>query len=108
MNAIPITLTLYYPTMAQFEAYVGFTAMLSIAFAILELSLPAWYWTPRKTISSRKSYSGVFFIGLNPIGTAVLFFLHKTTSGIDDLPTNFNFACYLLAPIVAAWVYAAL
>lgn len=35
MNTIPITFTLYYPTASQFDAYLGFMAMLSIVVGMV-------------------------------------------------------------------------
>lgn len=72
MNTIPITLTLYYPTMAQVEAYAGFTSVISIALGIFMLSLPAWYWTAHTTISKAKPFFVYAIIFANPIGTIAI------------------------------------
>ena len=69
MNTIPITLTIYYPTMAQVEAYAGFISMVSIGFGIFMLSLPLWHWSVHTTINKRKPFLVYAIICANPIGT---------------------------------------
>jgi len=71
MNQLPIELTLYYPTAAQFEAYLGFMAMLSIAASLVILSFPLWLWCARKTISRENSIMSLVF-SLNPAGCAAV------------------------------------
>ena len=72
MNTLPITLTLYYPTMAQVEAYAGFISMVSIGFGIFMLSLPVWHWSPHTTINKRKPFLVYAVIAINPIGAILI------------------------------------
>lgn len=85
MNAIPITLTLYYPTMSQVEAYAGFMAMISIALGIFMLSLPIWHWSAHTTINKRKPFFIYAIICANPMGAiAIVAYSFLTTKHLDD------------------------
>lgn len=109
MNTIPITLTLYYPTMAQVESYLSFTAMLSIAVCLFLLSLPAWYWPPRKTISSGAyEKSGPIVLGLNPVGAIALLVVHKAIMDLNHIPSWLGLSCYAVAPVAGLWIYASI
>jgi len=83
MNQLPISLTLHYPTTAQFEAYLGFMAMLSIAASMAILSFPLWLWCARKTISRENSIMPLVF-SLNPVGcVAVIITGNDLGSGVS-------------------------
>lgn len=85
MNTIPITFTLYYPTMAQVEAYAGFMAMISIALGIFMLSLPFWHWSAHTTVNKRKPFFIYALICANPIGTiAIVSYSFLTVKYLDD------------------------
>jgi len=75
MNQIPITLTLYYPTAAQFEAYLGFMAMLSIAFCIFYVSLPAWHRRFDGYFSTGGTIPTAFFMSLLLVFPVFTFYL---------------------------------
>ena len=91
MNQLPISLTLYYPTAAQFEAYLGLMAMLSIAFGILRL------------IKGYKSTGNILFsfelaLLLNPIGViSVVLADNSLKSGVSDA---MGWTLFFVAPLI--------
>jgi len=108
MNQLPITLTLYYPTAAQFEAYLGFMAMLSIGFGLLAMSLPAFIWSSRKTIVMRDQNAWIgLLICLNPIGSFVI--MISEVSVFRDGHSEFSgVLIYFSAPIASLFAFSAI
>jgi len=91
MNQLPISLTLYYPTATQFEAYLGFMAMLSIAFSILRL------------IKGYKSKGEVLFLFelsllLNPVGVTAAVI---TDNNLESRVSNaIGWTMFFAAPLI--------
>jgi len=91
MNQLPISLILYYPTATQFEAYLGFMAMLSIAFSILRL------------IKGYKRKGEVLFLFelsllLNPAGvTAVVLADNNLENGVSNA---IGWMLFFAAPLI--------
>lgn len=108
MNQLSIAFTLYYPTAAQSEAYLGFVAMLSISISLFYLTLPMWRWHTVKTIhhSSRSSWP-VLPMALNPVGSFALGTAYML--GIHDASNLvIGWMLYLVPPVIGLFIFSAI
>ena len=108
MNQLPISLTLHYPTTAQFESYLGFMAMLSIAASLFYLSLPVWRWSARKVIASPNSNAWpVLILSANPVGFIPLLMLVFLSD--DYYIGKVEGLCVsILSPMIGIFIFSAL